>query len=40
MYELNKIALEMYEEVFCKCNEKEQEFILQEYNYQLLNDNI
>ena len=40
LHELNKIALDIYEENFINCNEKEQEFVLQEYNYQLLNDNI
>ena len=40
LHELNKIALDIYQENFINCNEKEQEFVLQEYNYQLLNDNI
>ena len=40
VYELNKIAKELYENVFVKLNEKEQQEVLEEYNHQLLNDNI
>ena len=40
VYELNKIAKELYENDFIKLNEKEQQEVLEEYNHQLLNDNI
>ena len=40
IYELNKIAQELYEENFVDLHEKYQEEVLEEYNYQLLNDNI
>ena len=40
IYELNKIAQELYEDDFVKLHEEYQEEVLEEYNYQLLNDNI
>jgi|TARA_R100001440_G_scaffold27656_2_gene45233 hypothetical protein len=40
VYELNKIAKKLYEDDFVKLNEKEKQEVLEEYNYQLLNDNI
>ena len=40
LYKLNKIAMEMYEETFVHCNEKEQESILEEFAYKLMNDEI
>jgi len=37
---VNAIAIDMYEENFCTCNEKEQESVLEEFAYQLMNDNL
>ena len=40
LYKLNEIAIEMYEETFVDCNEKEQESVLEEFAYKLMNDEI
>ena len=37
---VNAIAIDMYEENFCACNEKEQESVLEEFAYKLMNDEI